>query len=474
LRPVVIGGVFAAVGVSGCAHYEAKPLTPAAVEQALSAPDSQALRVEAARLQHPALQSLQINPTRGFTPEEAAVVAVLANPDLRAQRDQRGLAAAQLLRAGLLPNPTLVGGIDLPYASSPPDNHTAYTIGPEWEVTSLITREQKRRAAASSADAVELDVAWHEWQVAQAARTAAYDVLALEAQLAAARQAQRQLDDNLAAVRRAADRHEKTLLDLSSAETAARDAQAAVVALERDLAHQRLALNQALGYPPSATVTIRSDADPALPYRLDPPPPEALIAALDERRLDLVALRRGYDSQDAALRATILAQFPKVTLGFSAARDTSNVHTIGFGVTMDIPLFDRNQGAIATESATRQKLFDEYVGRVFAARADIATAVSDIRGTNAQIAAAQEAIPGLERLVRAYDAALNQGNADVLSFYQALGALWQKRVEVVKLQQQLMQNWIALELAAGQYLPPQRSNAQATASTTATTRGSAP
>ena len=34
---------------------------------------------------------------------------------------------------------------------------------------------------------------------------------------------------------------------------------------------------------------------------------------------------------------------------------------------IDIPLFDRSQGIIATESATREKLFDEYVTRVFQA-----------------------------------------------------------------------------------------------------------
>ena len=55
-------------------------------------------------------------------------------------------------------------------------------------------------------------------------------------------------------------------------------------------------------------------------------------------------------------------------------------------MTIDIPLFDRNQGVIAQETATRQKLFDEYVNRLFEARSDVATAVTEIKGTNAQIA----------------------------------------------------------------------------------------
>ena len=94
------------------------------------------------------------------------------------------------------------------------------------------------------------------------------------------------------------------------------------------------------------------------------------------------------------LRAAILAQFPKLNLGFNAARDTSAIRTIGLGVTIDIPIFDRNQGAIATETATRQKLFDEFAARVFTARSDIATAAEDIEATNKQLAAGAEGIAG--------------------------------------------------------------------------------
>ena len=83
-------------------------------------------------------------------------------------------------------------------------------------------------------------------------------------------------------------------------------------------------------------------------------------------------------------------------------RDTSNVPSAGFGVTVDIPLFDRNQGQIAVETATRQTLFDEYANRVFLANSDVAAAVQDIQSTNEQISASSEAIPGLESLVHSY------------------------------------------------------------------------
>jgi outer membrane protein TolC len=454
----------AAATVSGCARYEGKPLTRETVEQTLAPPDAQSLRVATASLKHPILQPLDVDPSRGLSPEEAAVVAVIVNPELRAERDRRGVAAAQLLQAGLLPNPSLTAGLDFPYDSEPPDNFTAYNVGLDWEVAALIAREQHRRAAAEEQRSVALDVAWKEWQVAQEARTAAYDVLALEQQLAAARDAEQQATENRDAVRRFVDRHEKTLLDLTAAETSAQEAHALVVTSANDLTHRRLALNRALGLAAGQTVKVRASAD-VLPSRLAPPGHDDLLVGLEDRRLDLLALRRGYESQDAKLRAAILAQFPKLSLGLNAARDTSNVKTIGIGATLDLPLFDRNQGNIAIERATRQQLFDEYAARVFAARADIAGAIADIDAANAELAAAADATAGLERLVRTLETALQAGNVDILSYYEARGTLYQKRLDVIKLRQQLVDNWIALELASGQYLP-----LGASAATSATTQ----
>jgi outer membrane protein TolC len=188
-----------------------------------------------------------------------------------------------------------------------------------------------------------------------------------------------------------------------------------------------------------------------LPSNLDSPPEAELIAGLESRRLDLLGLKQGYDSQDASLRTAILAQFPKISLGFNRAGDTSNVQTLGFGVTVDIPIFDRNQGNIATERATRQKLFDEYADRLFQARSDVATALSDIRHLNRQIAAGEKLVPTLQRLVDTARSALDQGNADVISYYQTRFNLILRQIEVLKLKQQLVETHIALEIASGRY-----------------------
>ena len=451
--------------LAGCQRYVPQPLTPSAVDALLQPPPPDVLRGRASAIRRPLLPPADLRPDRGLTPDGAAVVAVLANPGLRATRDQRGSAAAALLQAGLLPNPTL--GFEPDFVSS--TGFSAGTFNPYgvtlgWDFEQLISHATKVRAAELSAASVDLSVAWAEWQTAEAAKQAVYDLVSTQAQLAVLEEIDRRLQENDATVRRAAGAGLQTAVDVAAAEAAARDGRAAVLQARRDVEHQWQQLTRALGLPPDARPRIRSGL--TLASAFDAPDPATLAADLDRRRIDLLALRRGYDSQDQTLRAAVLDQFPKVNLGFNYASDNTNIHSFGLVATIDLPIFDRNQGVIAAERATRQRLFDEYVGRVFDARANIATAVADVRALNAQIADAEAAVPNLQRLVDAYKQAIDHGDADVLSYYVAWNNLAQKRLGVVRLQQQLADTRVALELAAGRYFPDPATTRPTTLPTT--------
>jgi cobalt-zinc-cadmium efflux system outer membrane protein len=423
------------------------------MQSALTPPTPDQIRVAAKSIKHPLLKPVEFNDRDGLTPEQAAIMAVLANPSLRAIRDQRGLATAQTIQAGILPNPQIGFGADFPNGGDDMGAVTAYAASLSWDVTQLIPHDAKVQAAKAAAASVDLDVAWQEWQVAQAARTAVYDVISLQAQVDLSQEIDRQLSQNFSIVREAVDRHDKTLLDLAAAESASLDAHAAAAAQERDLSNARLALNKALGALPDADVKLNPKT--SLAENLSVPSAQTILAGLEDRRLDLVALKLGYQSEEETLRAAVLEQFPKINIGFNKQRDNTNVDSIGFAVTVDLPIFDRNQGAIATETATRQKLFDEYVQRVFEARYDVYTAIEDLNAILRQIRADQDALPSLQRLIDSYRSALNQGNVDVLSYYTAMSNLAQKQLEVLKLRQQLMDGFVALELAAGEYLAGQ-------------------
>ena len=409
------------------------------------------LRIPANQIHGSVTEPLIVDLAKGIGPDEAATIALFSNPALRSIRDRRGLASAQLIQAGILPNPVVSYERDYVTGGNTLGTRTGYTFNAGWEFSALIPFLPKQTAARKNFRSVDLDVAWQEWQIAVNARTAVYRVLALDGQLARAREATDGLQQSTDAMRKAVDAHEKTVLELAAVESASQDSRATMLALEQEFDKQGLGLNKILGAEPGAKVVLRAGLN--LPTRLAPPAQEELSDDIKSRRLDLLGLRQGLESQDATVRAAILAQFPKMSVAIVPATDTGNVHTTGFNVTVDVPIFDRNQGVIATERATRQKLVDEYNQRAFEARSDIATAIADIRSLDRQIAAAEEALPVLEKLVSSAQTAIEQRNADVLSYYTARSNLLQKRIQLIKLQEQLLEAHTALEIASGRYLP---------------------
>ncbi len=438
-----------AIWLTGCQHYRPEPLSSTAVEKALAPPPMKVLRVEASQLHHPILKSVLIGDGEGLSPDAAAVLAVLVNPNLRAVRDQRGLADAQLLQAGLLPNPQFVASFDKPVFGNVVGTVNAYGLGLSWDVQQLLTRGARKQAAYQHRAAVDLDVAWQEWQLAEAAKTAVFQLANLDAKSMLVGEMEDRLRENLDLIRHALQSRLVTELDLAAAETASNQAHANFLALQKQSALQRLELNRLIGLPAETPIKLRSDI--TLATHWEEASPESFLQELENRRLDLVALRRGYESQEAIVRAAILAQFPRLNLGANRTLDSGNVGTMGGASTLDLPLFDRNQGGIALERATRQQLFDEYTARVFEARAEIARLLTEARNLQQEIETARAAEPGLERLVTTYRQAVNAGQADVLSYYSAWNNLTQKRIDVLVFEQQLMQTRIALELASGCY-----------------------
>ncbi|MDP9098809.1 MAG: TolC family protein, partial [Verrucomicrobiota bacterium] len=171
-----------------------------------------ALRVSASRIPAARLESLPFDLRRGIGPDEAALIATYLNPALRAARARRGLALAQIVQAGVLPNPQVSYSRDY-VTNNIPGSVTAYNFTAGWEVTSLLPLLPRRAAARANLRSVDLDIAWIEWQLAETARISVYRVIALREQAASARQAAGQLAESANTLKRAVEAHEKTVVD---------------------------------------------------------------------------------------------------------------------------------------------------------------------------------------------------------------------------------------------------------------------
>jgi len=257
-----------------------------------------------------------LNLRSGIGPDQAAILAVILNPKLSADRNRRGLAAAQLIQAGIIPNPTIGYTRDFVTGGNTAGTVTAFGFTGSWDISALVSHGAKVAAARSNVQAISLDVAWTEWQTAVAAKLALYRVVALEAELIRAEQIDSDQQQTVDTLQAAVDRHEKSVLDLAAAQASREDARATVLTLEQERDRQRIELKKAVGVLPETELPIEQGV--ALPSDLSLPSEGELVVDLENRRLDLVGLRQGYQSQEQTVRAAVLAQFPKIVLGFNA------------------------------------------------------------------------------------------------------------------------------------------------------------
>ena len=458
LQTRIARAVFSAsVGaLGGCSLYHSQPLSDAAVGAALRSPSVEAVRIAAENFSHPLLKPLAIDGRDGFTPDEIALMTVVASPRLRAARDQRGVAQAQVVQAGLLPNPQLGYSFDQQHGNTAPDLINGQSFGLSWEISALLAYRDRASSAKTTAAALDLDLAWQEWQAAQGARLAAYRALSLTARLPLARATEAEAADALALVKKAHALGHKTTTDLVVATEAWSAAQDARLALEQDLAAQQRSLRLGLGLAADAPLALKPAALPALPAGTDQA--AALLDGLEKRRLDLVALTLGYESADAVLRAAVKAQFPRIGINLARARDTSDVHTRSLGATIDLPLFDRGQAQVAAGAATRQQLFDEYVARVAEARSEVVQILANLAVARTQLATLEAELPDLIAQAAALDQAMQTRNADAQAVRDARAALFGRRAEQAKRQQDVLELGVALELATGRPLLTRAAN----------------
>jgi len=450
-RIVAYAGIilFGILLLNGCATYHPKPLRPGAVSVSLTPPERSEIQLRAAELKHPLLKPVKIDFADGLSPDEAAIVAVVLNPALRVERDGLALSAAQTLQAGILPNPQFSYSLDSPIGGTTAGTSNAFTAGLGLEATALISRAAKIEESQNSQKEVNLYVAWQELHVAQAARIAIYRVRALKEQVALLKEIEKRDSDNLTAMRKASQNNLVTGLDLWAARDSLNSVKSMLISREKEINKQFIVLKKILGLPADYELGIQDNIK--LPDSFNPPPFKNLVLNLEKKRLDLLALQFGYKSREAAVRAAVLEQFPKINIGPTHARDNSNLYTLGFGLSIDLPIFDRNQGHIAIERADRQKLFDEYRNRLFVAQSNIAGSISTLRALNRQIKHTAKSIVETNNLLMKYRQAIGTGQADILTYNNTWNTLTRKRLDLITLRSNLMETAIRLALESGYY-----------------------
>ena len=440
----------ASVVLTGCQTYEPAPLG----DRSELFSDVAALTISPSDLPLPELGSHPFDPSLPLDMDEVSMIAVVNNPDLKAMRGQVGIAEAQAFAAGLLPNPqfsfaygVLISGLGATTSS------VSATL--TQDIVPLLTRSVRRQAALANERSVRLNVLWQEWQIVSQARTFFARAVELEHQRTVIDEYRKLFSDRYQRSSTAMRQGNEILPTVVSDLTALQAVETQLHDIEQLILKNRHDLNALLGLAPEAELRL---VDRVSVPAIDTGKLKEILLDLAGRRPDLLALVAGYEAEEQKLRQTIIEQFPKLTIGPNYTNDTTPVYTAGPTLTIGLPIFDRNQGNIAIERATRQGLRDEYQARLDTAYGAADRLITELSLIEAQNRASLTSIRRLRDAAEVADRAYAAGDLDERSYVDLHASLLAKEIESLKLEQTLLEQRIALQTLIGSDIPSRAPN----------------
>ncbi len=387
---------------------------------------------------------------RPLSVDDVAALAVQNDPSLLAERRQRGLAEAQVLQAGLLPNPSLGPTYQFnTYAPNAIDN--AWTVALTYDFRALLLRPSLLRSAKFAGRQIDAQLLWQEWQVIGQARLLAVDLIEGERQRATLGQSRTLLADRYRHTSRALAQGNATLTTVIPDLGALQAAGISLQTLERTQQTRRQQLDALLGLRP--TVVLALAPVPVLPP-FDPARVRTVLPELAAFRPDLVALQMGYRSEDARVRAAIIGQFPTFMLSLIGGIDNTRDYSVGPQPTLDIPIFNHNQGQIAIERATRALLHDQYDARLAAAESEVLASLASIELERRQLDADRRDVALTARAARDATRAWQAGDLDELTYTDLVSVRIARQLQILDLEQAQLDQQVAVATLTGAGLPP--------------------
>lgn len=372
IRPILIWLV-PLVAVVGCATYRDRPLS---ASETLD--DFHSRTLEAPVLQRYLQDKLDVQqwPPSAWNLPELTLAAFFYSPQLDVARARCAVIQGERQTAAERPNPTF--GLTPGFNST-----TGYgaDISP-WIVTTALDipletagkRGYRIAEAEHLGQAARLQIAQSAWDVRQHVREALLDLYEASQTATLLRDRQAVQDDNVQLLEHMFELGEISANELEQARAQRDETRLALLDAEKQQAQARAALAGAIGIPAQALdgKVLSFDVFATLPASV--PSAEAQRRAL-LNRADILAALAEYEASQSALQQEIAKQYPDVQIGPGYEFDQSdNKWMLGLSVTL--PIFNQNQGAIATAKANRMEARTQFIALQARVIGDLAAAVN--------------------------------------------------------------------------------------------------
>lgn len=381
-----------------------------------------------------------------LTLEAALRISLRNNREIRAAVESIAASRADLVQAGLLPNPVVALTLRFPF--DPVSGGSFVGASLVQSFTALWLRDGRIRAADARLNQTVLDVS------DKALRLVA-EVKATHARIVFGQRAAALGDESCASIQRSIDAFEArirggegTPLDTGRARQQLAGAQAAATMTARDLAKDRRRLLELMGFPGEWAEWSADPADvPPWSTTLDEPAAMQLAAG---NRLDVAAARAVVEAQRADLGVEELSRLKDLGIGADFERETDGRKTIGPVIGASIPIFDINEAQIAKAGSLARAALLNYEALAQRATREVRVAWIDL---DVAVRLADQyrsgVLPLADRNLSLATASLNSGQADVTVLLEAQRELIEARRALNDLEREAALARVALEQAAG-------------------------
>lgn len=433
---------------TGCVSYQPKPLDPAEELVALRRQTLDGFTVKHEKPGEggePANDAFDLSD--GLNESEIVAVALTLNPDLKAKRLEIGEAQALLIAAGLWPNPEI--GLDWRFGLG---GATAQTLDADLLLDLLKAGERsvRKEIAAARLSEVRADILAAEWRAVAEARTQHAEVLAAE-QAAALLEEETALRERLVdLVKRRRSVGEGTLLDVSAAELELAEARRDRRRAQADAESERRELNRLLGLPPEHALRL-TDSGRSLVFTLfDDLPDDELEKRFLAGRFELRAKEAAYRKAEEELRLAVFRQYPHLKAGPSFGKEPEGGNFIGPALSLELPLFDRNQGEIAEKENLRERTRAEYVALLHRLKADAYDARDRLRRARLEADTQEkDVLPLIKRNQELFEGAFRARELSVIDWIWAQQRVLRARRECLESLVRYRKAALQLEAATG-------------------------
>ena len=391
--------------------------------------------------------------------------ALAGSPDLAiaSERVQQAEAQVRVAGASLFPALTLGSGTSGARTTSvggakgaTVDSAGSFTLTASYELDLWGRNKAGVRSAESSAAAARFDLDTAQVTLVSGVATSYFEVLALRARLAIAR-------DNLATAQQVLDlvsarakNGAASALDVSRQQATVLSQQASIVPLEQQERQTLAALAVLVGRPPEGFgVKTNQIADVTVPA-IDPGLPSDLLL----RRPDLASAEAQLAAANADVAAARAAMLPTITLTGTAGLATSALTSlatggataaIGIAASVLQPIFDggRLRGQKVIAESRERELLDTYEKAILSAFQDVEQALAGTSRLGQQVSLQTDVQAKAQESLRLAEIRYRAGADDLLTVLDAQRTLFIAQDQLAQVELNRLQAAVSLYKALG-------------------------